>query len=56
MKIRDLIEQLEMIETQYGDIPCLIDVEIDYVTASVEVDECSVEERDGYGLSVKLLM
>ena len=56
MKIQELINVLEVIKQKHGDIPCLIEVEMDYVSADAEVDECSVEDREGYGTSVKFLM
>ena len=57
MKISEIIEELEDIKKEYGDIPCLIEEE-DYLEGFIdlEVEECSVEDRDGYGLSVKFLI
>ena len=56
MKIEDAILALEKIKTDYGNIPFLIEVEIDYVQSTVEVEEISVEGREGHGLSALCLM
>ena len=57
MKISEIIEELEAIKKEHGDIPCIIE-DVDYLEGCIdlEVEECSVEERDGYGLSVKFLI
>ena len=56
MKIDDIIKELQKINKKYGNLPCLIEVEMDYVTTDVEIDDCCVEKREGYGLSVKFMM
>lgn len=56
MKISDVIAELKEIESGYGDIPLLIEVEIDGVCSVVEVEEISVEGREGYGISALCLM
>jgi hypothetical protein len=56
MIISEIVKELERIKKDFGDLPCLIEVEMDYVSTNMPVDECAVEERDGYGLSVKFIM
>lgn len=56
MKIDDMIERLESIKDDFGDIECLIEVDLDYTSATVPVDELSIEDREGFGVSVKFLM
>ena len=53
MKISELIEELEAIRAEHGDIPCLIEFT---EWEDMEIGECSVEDRLGYGLSVKFLI
>ena len=57
MKISEIIEELEAIKKENGDISCIIENE-DYLLGwiDIEVKECSVEESYGYGLSVKFLI
>ena len=53
MIVSELIEELEEIKKEHGDIPCLIEFT---EWEDMEVEECSVEDRLGYGLSVKFLI
>lgn len=56
MKISEIVKVLELIQNEHGDLPCIIETELDYVSCDAEVEECSVEDREGYGLSVKFIM
>jgi hypothetical protein len=56
MKIEDAIAILEKIKADYGNIPLLIEVEIDGVQSAVEVEEIIVEGREGHGLSALCMM
>ena len=56
MKVSEVIEELKRIGSEFGDLPCVIEVDFDYVAIDMEVTECAVEDREGFGLSVKFLM
>jgi len=55
MKIVEVVKKLEEIGENFGDVECLIEVMYDDVVATVPVDELAVEDRDGYGVSVKFI-
>lgn len=56
MNIKDAIAEIQEIEAEYGNIPLLIEVDVDAGYSLVKVDEISVENRDPYGLSALCLM
>lgn len=62
MRISQIEEKLAKIKKKYGDIQCLIEIEAGYAfhsrnreLKSIEVEECSVERRNGFGMSVMFL-
>lgn len=56
MKISEMILVLDEIKKNHGDIPCIIEVPLDYSVTDTEVNELSVEDRPEFGLSVKFIM
>ena len=55
MKISQVIKELQEILEKEGDLPCLIEVMDTDCVYDISVDECAVEIRGEYGLSVKFL-
>lgn len=52
MKIDELINELKMIKSEYGNMECLVEINIGYGDINiVPIDEISIIERDEYGLS-----
>ena len=56
MKISQLIQELREILKREGDLLCIIEAQIDYDLYDMPVGECSVEDRDEHGRSVKFLI
>ena len=55
MSISEVIAELKGIKKQHGNVPCLIEIEIDGFLETMPVGEVSLENRELFGLSVKFL-
>lgn len=56
MKISEVIKNLQEILEKEGDLPCLIELEAYGACCDAEIEECSVENRDIFGKSVKFII
>jgi hypothetical protein len=51
-----IIEELQRIKDSHGDIVCLIETFEDGVPHMMPVGELNIENRDGYGNSVSIII
>jgi hypothetical protein len=56
MKITKIIEKLEEIKSDIGDVECLIELKQGIVCLDEPVGEIAVEDRWKWGLSVKFII
>ena len=56
MYISEIIEELQRIRDSHGDVVCLVETFEDGVPYMMPVGELNVENRDGYGKSVSIII
>ncbi len=56
MHISKLIQELQQIMNSHGDIVCLVETFEGGIPYMVPVGELNIEDRDGYGETVSIIM